>query len=87
MSPTTRVKSLMRTGSRKTGKSGGESFIQVTDKGLEELIQIPWKSASGLLVEAMKVSGPSQEDLSGIASHLRELFGYYEQAARSAAIL
>ncbi len=69
-----------------TGKSGKEKHIQVTDRGLEALTRYS-EIRERLLVEATKVSGLSQDDLSGIASHLRALSGYYKQAARSAATL
>ncbi|MFS8110456.1 winged helix DNA-binding protein [Rhizobium jaguaris] len=68
------------------GKTGKEKMIQVTDKGLEALTRYS-EIRERLLVEATKVSGLSQDDLSDIASHLRALSGYYEQAARSAATL
>ncbi len=80
------VKKLDAAGLVKTGKSGKEKVIQVTDKGLEALTRYS-EIRERLLVEATKVSGLSQDDLSSIASHLRALSGYYEQAARSAATL
>ena len=80
------VKKLDAAGLVKTGKSGKEKVIQVTDKGLEALTRYS-EIRERLLVGATKVSGLSQDDLSNIASHLRALSGYYEQAARSAATL
>ncbi|MBB3406850.1 putative MarR family transcription regulator [Rhizobium sp. BK316] len=80
------VKKLDAAGLVKTGKSGKEKVVQVTDKGLEALTRYS-EIRERLLVEATKVSGLSQGDLSDIASHLRALSGYYEQAARSAATL
>jgi predicted MarR family transcription regulator len=80
------VKKLEAAGLVKTGKTGKEKMIQVTDKGLEALTRYS-EIRERLLVEATKVSGLSQDDLSDIASHLRALSGYYEQAARSAATL
>ncbi|MDL2405984.1 winged helix DNA-binding protein [Rhizobium calliandrae] len=80
------VKKLEAAGLVKTGKTGKEKMIQVTDKGLEALTRY-FEIRERLLVEATKVSGLSQSDLSDIASHLRALSGYYEQAARSAATL
>ncbi|NTG51160.1 methylhydantoinase [Agrobacterium rhizogenes] len=62
----------------KTGKSGKEKQIQVTDRGLEALTRYS-EIRERLLVEATKVFGLSQDDLSGITSHLRALSGYYEQ--------
>ncbi|EJK86476.1 N-methylhydantoinase A/acetone carboxylase, beta subunit [Rhizobium sp. AP16] len=67
-------------------KTGKEKQIQVTDRGLEALTRYS-KIHERRLVEATKVFGLSQDDLSGIASHLRALSGYYKQAARSAATL
>jgi predicted MarR family transcription regulator len=80
------VKKLESAGLVKTGKSGKEKVIQTTEKGLEALKRYS-EIRERLLVEATKVSGLSQDDLSDIASHLRALSGYYEQAARSAATL
>lgn len=80
------VKKLEAAGLVKTGKSGKEKVIQTTEKGLEALKRYS-QIRESLLVEATKVSGLSQDDLSDIASHLRALSGYYEQAARSAATL
>jgi predicted MarR family transcription regulator len=80
------VKKLETAGLVKTGKSGKEKLIQTTDKGLEALARYS-KIRERLLVEPTEVSGLSQDDLSEIASHLRTLSGYYEQAARSAATL
>ncbi len=80
------VKKLEAAGLVRTGKSGKEKLIQVTDKGMGALTRYS-DIRERLLVEATKVSGLSQDDLSGIASHLRALSGYYEQAARSAATL
>jgi predicted MarR family transcription regulator len=80
------VKKLDAAGLVKTGKSGKEKVIQVTDKGLEALTRYS-EIRERLLVEATKLSGLSQDELSDIASHLRALSGYYEQAARSAATL
>jgi predicted MarR family transcription regulator len=80
------VKKLEAAGLVKTGKAGKEKVIQTTDKGLEALTRYS-EIRERLLVESTKVSGLSQDDLSDIASHLRALSGYYEQAARSAATL
>lgn len=80
------VKKLQAAGLVKTGKVGKEKMIQATDKGLEA-VQRYSEIRERLLVEATKVSGLSQDDLSDIASHLRAMSGYYEQAARSAATL
>ncbi len=80
------VKKLEAAGLVKSGKAGKEKTIQVTDKGLDALKRYA-EIRERLLVEATKVSGLSQDDLSDIASHLRALSGYYEQAARSAATL
>ena len=80
------VKKLDAAGLVKTGKSGKEKVIQVTEKGLEALARYS-EIRERLLVEATKLSGLSQDELSNIASHLRALSGYYEQAARSAATL
>jgi predicted MarR family transcription regulator len=80
------VKKLETAGLVKTGKVGKEKMIQTTDKGVAALEQYS-EIRERLLVEATKVSGLSQDDLSDIASHLRALSGYYEQAARSAATL
>jgi len=80
------VKKLEAGGLVKSGKAGKEKTIHVTDKGLEALKRYT-EIRERLLVEATKVSGLSQDDLSDIASHLRALSGYYEQAARSAATL
>lgn len=80
------VKKLQTAGLVKTGKVGKEKMIQATDKGLEAVKRYS-EIRERLLVEATKVSGLSQDDLSDIASHLRAMSGYYEQAARSAATL
>jgi predicted MarR family transcription regulator len=80
------VKKLEVAGLVKTGKSGKEKMIQVTEKGLDALTRYS-EIRERLLVEATKVSGLSQDELSDIASNLRALSGYYEQAARSAATL
>lgn len=80
------VKKLQAAGLVKTGKSGKEKMIQTTEKGLEALARYS-EIRERLLVEPTEVSGLSQDDLSEIASHLRTLSGYYEQAARSAATL
>ncbi|TCL71263.1 winged helix DNA-binding protein [Rhizobium sp. BK251] len=80
------VKKLQAAGLVKTGKAGKEKMIQATDKGLEAVKRYS-EIRERLLVEATKVSGLSQDDLSDIASHLRAMSGYYEQAARSAATL
>ena len=80
------VKKLEAAGLVKSGKAGKEKTIQVTDRGQDALKRYA-EIRERLLVEATKVSGLSQDDLSDIASHLRALSGYYEQAARSAATL
>jgi predicted MarR family transcription regulator len=80
------VKKLEAAGLVKTGKTGKEKMIETTDKGLDALARYA-EIRERLLVDATKVSGLSQENLSGIASSLRALSGYYEQAARSAATL
>jgi predicted MarR family transcription regulator len=80
------IKKLEAGGLVKSGKAGKEKTIRVTDKGLDALRRYT-EIRERLLVEATKVSGLSQDGLSDIASHLRALSGYYEQAARSAATL
>ena len=80
------VKKLETGGLVKTGRVGKEKMIQITDKGTEALARYS-EIRERLLVESTKVSGLSQDDLSNIASHLRAMSGYYEQAARSAATL
>ena len=80
------IKKLEAAGLVKSGKAGKEKTIGVTDKGLDALKRYT-EIRERLLVEATKVSGLSQDGLSDIASHLRTLSGYYEQAARSAASL
>ncbi len=80
------IKKLEAAGLVKSGKAGKEKTIRVIDKGLDALKRYT-EIRERLLVEATKVSGLSQDDLSDIASHLRALSGYYEQAARSAATL
>jgi predicted MarR family transcription regulator len=80
------VKKLEAAGLVRTGKIGKEKMIETTDKGLDALARYA-EIRERLLVDATKVSGLSQENLSGMASSLRTLSGYYEQAARSAATL
>jgi len=80
------VKKLEAAGLVTTGKLGKEKIIQTTEKGLQALKRYS-EIRERLLVEATKVSGLSQDNLSDIASQLRALSGYYEQAARSAATL
>jgi len=80
------VKKLEAAGLVRTGKIGKEKMIETTDKGLDALARYA-EIRERLLVDATKVSGLSQENLSGMASSLRTLSGYYERAARSAATL
>lgn len=80
------VKKLENADLVKTGKAGKEKKIQITEKGIDALKRYS-EIRERLLVEATKVSAVSQDELSGIAAHLRALSGYYEQAARSAATL
>jgi predicted MarR family transcription regulator len=80
------VKKLEAAGLVKTGKIGKEKMIETTDKGIETLSRYA-EIRERLLVDATKLSGLSQENLSAIAANLRTLSGYYEQAARSAATL
>lgn len=80
------VKKLEAAGLVKTGKTGKEKMMETTDKGLDALARYA-EIRERLLVDATKVSGLSQENLSRIASSLRALSGYYEPAARSAATL
>jgi predicted MarR family transcription regulator len=80
------VKKLEAAGLVRTGKTGKEKMIETTDKGLDSLARYA-EIRERLLVDATNASGLSQENLSGIASSLRALSGYNEQAARSAATL
>ena len=80
------VKKLAAAGLVKTGRAGKEKRVEITDKG-EQAIARYTDIRERVLINAMTVSDLSQKQLSEIASHLRALSGYYEQAARSAITL
>lgn len=80
------VRKLELAGLVKTSRVGKEKKIETTDKGVAALARYS-EIRERLLVDATKSSGLSQEGLSEVASHLRALVGYYQQAARSAATL
>lgn len=80
------VKKLAAAGLVKTGRAGKEKRVEITEKG-EQAIARYTDIRERVLIQAMTVSDLSQQQLSDIASRLRALSGYYEQAARSAITL
>ena len=80
------IRKLELAGLVKTSKVGKEKKIETTDKGIAALARYS-EIRERLLVDPTKSSGLSQDGLSEIASQLRALSGYYQQAARSAATL
>lgn len=80
------VRKLELAGLLKTTRVGKEKKIETTEKGVAALARYS-DIRERLLVDIAKSSGLSQSELSEIASKMRALSGYYQQAARSAATL
>ena len=80
------IRKLVAAGLITAGRRGKEKTVEISDSGLGALKRYS-EIRDRLLVDAVNVSGVSQEALSAVASQLRVLSGYYEQAARAAATL
>jgi predicted MarR family transcription regulator len=81
------VRKLEIAGLVKTGRSGREKVIRTTDKARKALVAY-FEIRERLLVGPVKAFDLSHEDLhSTLASHMRAMCRYYEQAARSASTL
>jgi predicted MarR family transcription regulator len=81
------VRKLETAGLAKTGKSGKEKMIRATDKAREALVAF-FEIRERLLVEPLKAFDLSRDDLLlTLASHMRAMRSYYEQALRSASPL
>ena len=70
----------------KSGKSGKEKTVVLTDKG-DEVCRKYREVREELLVETIKSLGLKAETASALARELRVLSGHYDQAARAAASL
>lgn len=77
---------LEKAGLVKSGKSGKEKTVLLTDKGAEACRNYR-EVREELLVETIKSLGLKAETASALAKELRVLSGHYDQAARAAASL
>lgn len=78
------IRKLEKAGLIHTGRAGKEKTVRISDAGLE-LCDRYAEIRNELLLRGMSDAGPSQEELSRIASVLRFLSGSYDQASRAAA--
>lgn len=78
------IRKLEKAGLIHTGRAGKEKTVRISDTGLA-VCERYTDVRNELLVRGMSDAGPSQEELSRIASVLRFLSGSYDQAARAAA--
>lgn len=80
------IRKLTAAGLLKTGRTGKEKTITITDEGAA-LCTRYGEVREALLVRAVRQLGHDPADISRIASLLRALSGSYDQAARAAAAL
>ncbi len=80
------IRKLEKAGLVKSGKSGKEKTVLLTDKGAEACRNYR-EVREELLVETIKSLGLKAETASALAKELRVLSGHYDQAARAAASL
>ncbi len=80
------IRKLEKAGLVKSGKSGKEKTVVLTDKG-DEVCRNYREVREQLLVETIKSLGLKAETASALARELRVLSGHYDQAARAAASL
>jgi len=80
------IRKLDGAGLVKSGKSGKEKTVVLTDKG-DEVCRKYREVREELLVETIKSLGLKAETASALAKELRVLSGHYDQAARAAASL
>ena len=80
------IRKLEKAGLVKSGKSGKEKTVLLTDKGAEACRNCR-EVREELLVETIKSLGLKAETASALAKELRVLSGHYDQAARAAASL
>ena len=80
------IRKLEKAGLVKSGKSGKEKTVVLTDKG-DEVCRKYREVREQLLVETIKSLGLKAETASALAKELRVLSGHYDQAARAAASL
>lgn len=80
------LRKLEAAGLVKSGKSGKEKTVLLTDKGAEACRNYR-EVREELLVETIKSLGLKAETASALAKELRVLSGHYDQAARAAASL
>lgn len=78
------IRKLEKAGLIHTGRAGKEKTVRISDAGTA-LCERYAEIRNELLLRGMSNAGPSQEELSRIASVLRFLSGSYDQAARAAA--
>lgn len=80
------IKKLIRLKLLSSRKQGKEKLVFVTDKGAAAC-QRYHEIREALLVKSIAGMGQSQATVSRIATQMRVLSGYYDQAARAAASL
>lgn len=80
------IRKLTAAGLLKSGRTGKEKTITITDEGAA-LCTRYGEVREALLVRAVRQLGHDPADISRIASLLRALSGSYDQAARAAAAL
>ena len=80
------VRKLERAGLVEVGKQGKEKLVSATKEGVEVCARYA-ELREQLLVTGTSSAGYEEKSLSEIASVLRALSGYYDQAARAAAAL
>lgn len=80
------IKKLVEHGMVRTGRSGKEKTVAITEEGAR-LCRRYGEVREALLVQAARQLGHHPADLSRIAAVLRALSGAYDQAARAAASL
>jgi predicted MarR family transcription regulator len=80
------IRKLEKAGLVKSGKSGKEKTVTLTEKGEQACINYR-DVREELLVETIKSLGLKPETASSLAKELRVLSGHYDQAARAAASL
>ncbi|WP_439549105.1 winged helix DNA-binding protein [Falsiroseomonas sp.] len=80
------IRKLEEAGLVATGRAGKEKVVSATEAG-SALCAAYAAVRERLLAEALRASGPSEDQLSAVAQLLRTLSGFYDQAARAAATL
>ncbi len=80
------IRKLEKAGLVKSGKSGKEKTVLLTDNGAE-VCRNYHEVREELLVETISSLGLKAETASALAKELRVLSGHYDQAARAAASL